>query len=118
MNPALAQTGYSAGLIWAAIVVVGICTFLIRFSFIYLFGRIDRVPEPVTRALRFVPAAVFAALVVPAVVSIEPTVGGTLTDERLLAGAVAALVAWRTEDVTATIVAGLVALWLFRFVVF
>jgi branched-subunit amino acid transport protein len=72
----------------------------------------------VTRVLRYVPAAVLAALVVPAVVSLEPTVVRTLTADRLLAGAVAAGVAWYTEDVTSTIVVGLVALWVLRFVVF
>lgn len=113
----LTQTTYGPGAVWAVIAVVGIATFLIRLSFIYLFGRIDDVPARVTRALRFVPAAVLAALVVPAVVSVEPTVVGTVTADRLLAAAVAAGVAWRTENVTATILAGLIALWLLRFVV-
>jgi branched-subunit amino acid transport protein len=110
-------TTYGPVSVWAVIVAVGVATFLIRLSFIYLFGRIDTVPPRVTRALRYVPAAVLAALVVPAVVAVEPTVAGTLTADRFLAGTVAAVVAWRTEDVTATIVVGLVALWLFRFVV-
>jgi branched-subunit amino acid transport protein len=116
-TPFLAQTTHGTAAVWAVIVAVGVATYLIRLSFIYLFGRIDTVPPRVTRALRYVPAAVLAALVVPAVVSVEATVVGTLTTDRLLAGAVAAGVAWRTEDVTATIVVGMVALWLFRFVV-
>lgn len=111
------QTTYGPAAVWAAIVAVGVATFCIRLSFIYLFGRIDTVPPAVTRALRYVPAAVLAALVVPSVVTIEPTAAATLTSDRLLAGAVAALVAWRTEDVTATIVVGLAALWVVRFVV-
>ena len=111
------QTTYGAASIWTAIVLVGVATFLIRLSFIYLFGRIDEVPPAVTRALRYVPAAVLAALVVPAVVSIEPTVTETLTGDRLLAGSAAALAAWYTENVTVTILVGLLALWLVRFVV-
>ena len=117
MTPPLLQTTYDPVAIWTAIVAVGVMTFLIRLSFIYLFGHIDTVPPRVTRALRYVPAAVLAALVVPAVVSIEPTAVETLTADRLLAGLAAAVVAWYTEDVTATIVVGLVALWLVRFVV-
>ncbi|WP_380674329.1 AzlD domain-containing protein [Salinigranum sp. GCM10025319] len=111
------QTGYGPWAVWGVIVAVGVATYLVRLSFIYLFGRIDAVPPAVTRALRYVPAAVLAALVVPSVVTVEPTVVGTLTADRLLAATAAALVAWRTGDVTATIVVGLVSLWVVRFVV-
>jgi branched-subunit amino acid transport protein len=117
VTPGVLQTTYGPVAVWAAIVAVGVATFGIRLSFIYLFGHIETVPPRATQALRYVPAAVLAALVVPAVVSIEPTVAATVTSDRLLAGVVAALVAWYTEDVTATIVVGLVALWLVRFVV-
>lgn len=117
MTGLVAQTTYGSVSIWTAIVAVGVATFCIRLSFIYLFGRIDTVPPRVTQALRYVPAAVLAALVVPAIVSIEPSVTETLTADRLLAGGAAAIVAWYTEDVTATILVGLVALWLLRFAV-
>jgi branched-subunit amino acid transport protein len=103
--------------IWGAIVAIGVVTFLIRVSFIALFGRLDTVPPRVERALRFVPAAVLSALVAPALVTIEPTVVETLTNDRLVAGAVAAAVAWRTENVFATIGIGMLALWTLRFLV-
>lgn len=112
------MTTWSPASIWAAIVLIGVSTFTIRLSFIYLFGRLDGVPPRVEQVLRYVPAAVLAALVVPAVVTVESTLTATLLDERLLAGAVATSVAWRTEDVLATIVLGMGTLWLFRFVVF
>jgi len=52
-------------------------------------------------------------------VTIRPSVAATLVvDERLIAGVVAGAVAWRTENVMATIASGMVTLWLFRFVVF
>ncbi|WP_142857635.1 AzlD domain-containing protein [Salinigranum halophilum] len=117
MTGVVAQTSYGPVGVWTAIVAVGIATFCIRLSFIYLFGRIDTVPPRVTRALRYVPAAVLAALVVPSVVTIEPTAVETLTADRVIAGGLAAVVAWYTEDVTATIVVGLVALWVVRFAV-
>ena len=109
------MTTWSHGGIWAAIVLIGGCTFLIRLSFIHLFGRIGDVPPRVSRLLRYVPAAVLAALVVPAVITVEPTVGATIWDARVAAGAVAAAVAWRTEDVLATIVVGMGTLWAIRF---
>lgn len=109
------MTTWSHGVIWAAIVLIGVCTFLIRLSFIHLFGRIGDVPPRVSYLLRYVPAAVLAALVVPAVITIGPTVEATFSNARVVAGAVAAAVAWRTEDVLATIVVGMGTLWVIRF---
>ncbi len=104
--------------VWVAIVAIGIATYGFRLSFIHLFGRIDEVPESVKRPLRFVPPAVLAALVLPDLVTVGPSVAETLADERLIAGVIAGAVAWRTENVFATITVGMVVLWLFRFVVF
>ncbi|EMA68203.1 branched-chain amino acid transport [Halorubrum aidingense JCM 13560] len=116
MTGALAIGGSAR--VWAAIVAIGLATYGFRLSFIHLFGRIDEVPESVKRPLRFVPPAVLAALVLPDLVTIRPSVVATLADERLIAGVVAGAVAWRTENVFATISVGMVTLWLFRFVVF
>jgi branched-subunit amino acid transport protein len=96
-------------LVWLAIVVGGVGTFLLRASFLFLFERVGGVPPRLERALRYVPAAVLAALVVPAFVAPEGA-PALLGNDRLLAGALAALVAWRTESVLATIVVGMVAL--------
>ena len=95
--------------VWLAVVVAGVGTFLLRASFLFLFERVGGVPPRLERALRYVPAAVLAALVIPALVAPDgaPTVLG---NDRLLAGALAALVAWRTESVLATISVGMVAL--------
>lgn len=101
--------------VWAAIVAIGLITFGIRFSFIYLLGRIDEVPPRLEHALGFVPAAVLTALSVPAFISLEPTVGATLTNPKLIAGVVAAGVGWQTDDLTATIVAGMGTLWAVQF---
>ncbi|EJN58509.1 AzlD domain-containing protein [Halogranum rubrum] len=110
-------TAYGPLSIWMVIVAIGVITYAIRLSFIALFGHIDDIPPRVEQALTYVPAAVLAALVAPALVSIQPTLVGTLTADRLLAGLVAAAVAWRTENVFATIAVGMGTLWLLRFVV-
>ncbi|MFB6090942.1 MAG: AzlD domain-containing protein [Halobellus sp.] len=111
-----AAGSYGPLAIWGAIVALGLLTFGIRSSFIYLFGRIDDVPDRVTNALRFVPPAVFAALTVPAFVAPGGAVA-VVGNERLLAGVVAAAVTWYVEDVFATIAVGMATLWLLRFVV-
>jgi len=60
---------------------------------------------------------VLAALVFPDLLVLRSSVAATLVDERLIAGLVASAVAWRTENVFATIAVGMAVLWLFRFVV-
>ena len=55
----------SATSIWLLFIAIGLGTFLLRFLFIYLFGKIE-MPDWLRRALRFVPAAALAALVFPA----------------------------------------------------
>lgn len=112
------MTDYGTIAIWTAIVAIGVATFAIRLSFIHLFGRVDEVPPRVKRLLRYVPPAVLAALVAPALIEPGPTIEATLLDDRLLAGAVAIAVAWRTRDIFATIAVGMIALWVLRFLVF
>lgn len=104
--------------VWVAIVLIGLATYSFRLSFIHLFGRIDGVPPHIRRPLTYVPPAVLAAIVFPDLLRIRPTLAATLIDERLIAGVVAGVVAWKTEDVFATIAAGMVVLWTLRFVVF
>lgn len=101
--------------VWGAIVAIAALTYAIRVSFIALFGRIDTVPPRVEQALAYVPPAVLAALVLPKLVTLEPTLVETLTHDKLLAGGLAAVVAWRTESVLATIGVGMVTLWTVRF---
>ena len=109
------MTAWPSTQIWLAIILIGAATYSIRLSFIYFFGRIDAVPERVQHVLRYVPAAVLAALVVPAVVTIEPTVSETVLDDRVIAATIAAIVAWKTEDVFWTIGIGMAVLWAIRF---
>ena len=62
--------------IWLLFIALAVGTFALRFSFIYLFGKVE-MPEWLRRALRFVPASVLAALVFPALT--YPN--GTLEDQ-------------------------------------
>ncbi len=52
---------------WTVILVVGALNYLSRLSFIAVFARVE-MPPAIARALRFVPAAMLTAIVVPAVV--------------------------------------------------
>ena len=107
-------TTYGPVAIWTAVLAAGVATYAVRLSFIYLFGCVSAVPPGVERALGYVPPAVLAALVVP---SFAPTgvTPASLADPRLVGGAAAALVAWRTENVLWTMVAGMAGLHAARF---
>ncbi len=43
--------------LWLTMIAIGIATFAIRLSFIYLFGKVE-MPDLVKKALRYVPPAV------------------------------------------------------------
>ena len=107
-------TSYGTPAILGLVVAMGVVTFAIRVSFIALFGRFDEIPPRVQRALYYVPAAVLAALVLPSIVPLGTDAGG-LPADKLLAGGVAAAVAWRTDRVVATLAAGMATLWIVRF---
>ena len=50
--------------LWAVILVVGALNYLSRLSFIALFSR-RTIPPLLARALRYVPAAMLTALILP-----------------------------------------------------
>ena len=97
---------------WTVILVVGALNFLSRLSFIALFAHFE-MPPFVARGLRFVPAAMLTAIVVPSVVFSAPgTLAFSYTNPKVVAAVVAAAVAWRTKNAVATMGTGMVALWL------
>ncbi|MDX1621359.1 MAG: AzlD domain-containing protein [Nitriliruptorales bacterium] len=89
---------------WIVITVIGVGTWALRASLILLF-RDAAVPPLLERAFRYVGPAVLAALSVPGLLA----PGGTLdlTSLRIPAGIVAGVVAWRTESLLFTLIAGL-----------
>ena len=99
--------------IWVVIGVLSALTYGLRASF--LVGARHPLPTSWLRVLRFVPPAVLAALVAPALVgSGNLTTSGTLAE--LLAAGLAAVVAWRTQNVLLTVLTGMVALWVLQVV--
>ncbi len=99
--------------IWILFLSLALGNFVLRFSFIYLFGKMD-IPNWLRDALKFVPASVLAALVLPALVYSEGILDISLNNIRLLAGIGGALVAWRTKNVLWTIIVGMALLWILQ----
>jgi branched chain amino acid efflux pump len=94
--------------VWAVVVLSGTGTFAMRASFLAAADRVTNVPQGIQRLLRQIPPAALASLVVPALV--RPHGSLDLLQGRLVAGVLAALVAWRTRSVALTLVIGLGAL--------
>jgi branched-subunit amino acid transport protein len=96
-------------------IIGGLLTFGTRLSFIFLLDRIQ-MPDWFRRSLRFVPAAVLSAIILPELTSPKGTLFLSWRNPQLLAGAVAILVAWKTRNVLLTILAGMAALVVFQVV--
>lgn len=99
----------SAGYIWSLIVILGIGTYLIRFSFLGLIGGKD-LPEWVLRHLRYTAVAVLPGLVAPLVLWPDAT-NGEVDPARLSAALVTFGVGLLTRNVIAAIVSGGVTLF-------
>jgi branched-subunit amino acid transport protein len=96
---------------WVMILGLGATSLATRGSFVLFLTRFE-VPRPVQRALRFVPPAVFTALLVPELVFARGSLHVGFDNLKLVAALVAAPVAWRTKSTTATILVGMTALLL------
>lgn len=99
--------------LWLTIIVIGLITFALRFSFIYLLGKYN-IPAWAQRLLNFVPIAVFSAIIIPELALPADRLTLAWPDARFFAGLVAIAVAWRTKNVVLTVSAGMVALWLLQ----
>lgn len=101
---------------WLLVIGLSIGTYLLRASFLLgaqLFGGL---PPAAERVLRFVPTAVLVGLAVPSIVLLDGAVAIELSNPRVLAGAIAVVVAWRTEDMLATVGVGMIAFWILRWI--
>jgi branched-subunit amino acid transport protein len=103
--------------IWLVIGITGLITFAIRLSFIVFFDKKDY-PAALQRWLRYVPAAVFAAIIFPEVFVREGSIDISYGNPRMIAGFLAALVAWRTKNVLLTILAGMVSLLIIQYLIY
>jgi len=100
---------YSDAEIWLIIALMGVGTYLIRFSFLGLIG--DRpMPPFVLRLLRFTPVAVLPGMVAP--LALWPSATGGEPDAVRLAATLATLVVgvWR-KNVIWAIITGIVVLY-------
>ena len=93
--------------LWLTLIGMALVTFVLRAAFLLLPPGVV-LPALLRRALRYVPAAVLTAIWAPEVL---------VQNEQLPAGVVAIAVAWRWRMTFATIIAGLLALHFFAWLI-
>jgi branched-subunit amino acid transport protein len=98
---------------WLVVCTLGFSTYAIRASFILLVnGR--QLKDVRLDILRFIPASVFAALSIPALVFSKSGAFEFAGMERIIAGIFAVIVAWYSKSILLTIASGMIMLWLLR----
>ena len=102
------MTGLKLYMLIASLVA---CTFLLRGSFL-LFPKTLRLPKALGEALPFVPAAVLAALVSPAVFKLSDLAEPSSLLPKLLAASLALFIAWRSGNILLTLLLGMSSFWL------
>lgn len=96
---------------WVLMIGMGLITFALRFGPLTLFSKID-LPRLAHQSFRLVIPAVFAALVMPVLVLINGTpILNPFANAKLIAAAVAVIVAWRTNHMLLTLAAGMLVIW-------
>jgi branched-subunit amino acid transport protein len=99
--------------LWVVIFTVGLLNYLSRLSFIAVFSR-RSMPPLLARALKFVPAAMLTALILPMIVT-EPAAGGAMAfNPKIAAAVIGGAVAFFTRSSLWTIGSGMAALWLMQ----
>lgn len=99
---------------WALILGMAAVTFAVRYPVLALVSRLT-LPPGVLNAMRFIPPAVLAAIITPAILMPDgEAIQFAYTNSYLIAGLGAGLVAWRTRNLLLTIVLGMTIFWLWR----
>lgn len=85
---------------------MSIATMATRIPVLLWFSR-RKMPEGILRALRYVPPAVLAAIIAPAILMPGGQLALGLNNAAIPASLVAMLISWRTRNLLLTIVVGM-----------
>lgn len=100
--------------IWLLVVALAVGCFALRLSFIQLYGWLGGFPPAFERALAYLPPAILAAITLSQLYVPAESLIGAVANPRVIAAALAAVVAWRTGSMLATIGVGMGALWVLQ----
>ena len=95
---------------WLSVIIAGILTYLTRMTMVTLVdGQI--LSTKLKQVLGYVPAAVFPAIIFPALFLNESGILVNINDPKIIAAAIAITVGYFAKNVIATILTGLVSYW-------
>ena len=96
--------------------IIGLGNFILRYSFFYLFGKIEISPL-VVRILGYIPPTALAAIVAPAVLNTNGSLDISLGNLQIYAAAVAFIVSYYTRSMLLTILTGMATLLLLKMLI-
>lgn len=99
--------------LWFTIFAVGLIAFVLRYYPMVLLERF-KLPPLLQQALRYVPAATLAGIVIPEFLTHQGHFIANPLNPRLIAGAMALFLAWRFKNVLLTLVGGMGTLWILQ----
>ena len=95
---------------WLSVIIAGILTYLTRMTMVTLVdGRI--LSTKLKLVLGYVPAAVFPAIIFPALFLNESGILVNINDPKIIAATIAITVGYFAKNVIATILTGLISYW-------
>lgn len=97
--------------VWILFLIIGGLTLVERTSFILLLENWNT-PRWLTRSLKYVPVTIMLALASPSVLRTEGMIDISPLNPKVIAAALAVIVAWRTRNILLTIVIGMIGFWL------
>lgn len=92
---------------------MAVVTFLVRWPVLALVSRVN-LPGPVLDGMKFIPAAVLTAIIVPAMLMPTGSLEVSITNAYLVAGVASGVIAFRTRNLLLTIVLGMALFLLWR----
>ena len=101
---------------WLSVIIAGILTYLTRMTMVTLVdGQI--LSTKLKQVLGYVPAAVFPAIIFPALFLNESGILVNINDPKIIAAAIAITVGYFAKNVIATILTGLISYWFIIFLI-
>ncbi len=98
---------------WLMIFGMALVTFSVRYPVLAIVGKMT-LPPAMLRALKYVPAVVLTAIIVPEVFIRENRLDLAPSNAHLIGAIVATLIAWRSNNLLWTIVGGMGTFLLWR----
>ena len=99
-----------------SIIVAGILTYITRMTMVTLVDR-KVLSTKLKQVLGYVPAAVFPAIIFPAVFLNESGILVNINDPKIIAATIAITVGYFAKNVIATILTGLISYWFIIFLI-